>query len=969
MNIRTFSVAMLLALGLTAYSQNPVETVEQAVGTVELNTAVDYTITSTKPFATSASIDIKNPDATVVFENIRPSDVIDKYLKYVKVNGTALVNNSNCRVSIYRHGAIVMAHSDKKNADGTEFFPVTFYADDNCTEKIESYNGDQRNTSGPWVDKARSFTLKRGYMCTVANNADGTGYSHCYIANTKDLKITLRKELAGKLGFFRIFRWQWPAKKGTCDVGPEDFNASWHYNWGAGRSSGINYEYVPQRHHESGESNGQGWKGAWESWENINASDGTCTHVLGQNEPDNTSGAGEVYTYVTSVPTNHREKCSSYPLVDVAKDFLYSGKRIGTFACCNPNTVWVSDYVNWCRLHNIRIDFVATHYYIGGQSPQGCIDRLWALYNATGLPVWATEWNNGANWTGEGGFNTDAGWYSWGSGNDSKKNGEWLTDVLKRADRPENRWLERLACYNAVEAKREIWTAGAISEGGKMYKAYNSTFAYDDQNEYFMPWYHQNPTNMKITFATKTKTASISWTHDNSKQTDSICVERKIANGSNRWEQIANLGMQQSGNKTLGSVACEGLNLANETGVIYYRIADHDTDGKVRYSEEVSVSIGASQGTDTYQYGNLTITNTNAIDATYSTPFEEEPAIFMGIISNKNKSLYPGNYITTARSTSTTKFTYQLKPGTKQGATAATTVSTEESIPYLAIKDNSNFNFGGLDCEVRTLSSSIKMTDTLNVKFDKPFPDGITPIVITELRKPSATAGPISIRIWDVNNLGFKAICMYEEGISKVRTAQTMSYLAITPGLGILDADNNLLIAAGRGTDLYGSTYQLSDLKIGDEQLTVKDPYVFGALQTYNYHSAAILRHQSNNEIDDKDSDVYGYTTGIRVRRQVDTSSTTTDKNTSKFADALGWVVIANYGENGSIPNAIQAIVANNNNANLLINVSDGHVNVLGHDNFEVFSISGMKINEKSKLNPGAYIIKAGDKSCKMIIK
>ena len=89
----------------------------------------------------------------------------------------------------------------------------------------------------------------------------------------------------------------------------------------------------------------------------------------------------------------------------------YSGKRIGTFACCNPNTGWVSEYVNYCRQNNIRIDFVATHYYIGGTDPAGCISRLKSLYDVTGLPVWATEWNNGANWTSEGGFSTDSeGW-------------------------------------------------------------------------------------------------------------------------------------------------------------------------------------------------------------------------------------------------------------------------------------------------------------------------------------------------------------------------------------------------------------------------------------------------------------------------------------------------------------------------------------------------------------------------------
>lgn len=154
------------------------------------------------------------------------------YLKKVTVNGLALENNVNCRVSIYLQGAIVMPHSDTKNADKTDFYPLTVYTGDNCTGESYQYNGDSRRTTGPWVNTMRSFTLKRGYMLTVANMSDGTGYSHCYIANHNDITVQLRTELAGKVGFFRIFRWQWPGKKGSCDVGPTNLNATWHYNWG-----------------------------------------------------------------------------------------------------------------------------------------------------------------------------------------------------------------------------------------------------------------------------------------------------------------------------------------------------------------------------------------------------------------------------------------------------------------------------------------------------------------------------------------------------------------------------------------------------------------------------------------------------------------------------------------------------------------------------------------------------------------
>ncbi|MBQ8737411.1 MAG: hypothetical protein IJY78_06270, partial [Bacteroidaceae bacterium] len=413
--LKNLAYALAFTTALNISAANDVKTINQVTAPVTITEAIDYHITDKSPFTSQGSIDIQNPDAAVVFVNIRPSVVNQSYLKYITVNGIALQNNVNCRVSIYKQGTIILPHSDTKNPDGTPFYPLTVYTGDNCTGEATNYNGGTRKTNASSFE-FRSFTLKRGYMVTMANNIDGTGYSHCYIANTEDRTIQLRKELADKVGFFRIFRWQWPSKKGSCDVGANELNATWHYNWGAGRSSDINYEYVPQRHHEAGIQNDGDNEGAWESWTNINASDETCVHVLGQNEPDNTSGGNEVTTYVTTIAhdTKGNGTGAYSSLVDHAHEFLYSGNRIGTFATCNPNTSWVSEYVNWCRANNIRVDFVATHYYIGGIDPKGCIDRLKALYNATGLPVWVTEWNNGANWTTESGFNTDSeGWQSW----------------------------------------------------------------------------------------------------------------------------------------------------------------------------------------------------------------------------------------------------------------------------------------------------------------------------------------------------------------------------------------------------------------------------------------------------------------------------------------------------------------------------------------------------------------------------
>ena len=983
MRLRQLTLAWLMALGLTAYAQNPVQKVAQVDGTVDLTNAVDYTITGEEPFATMGSIDIVNPDATVVFEKVQPSAVVSTYLQRITCNGVALTDGTNCRVSIYRAGAIVFVHSDNKNADGTPFYPVTMYSDDACTEVIGNYNGTGRNISGPWVNKARAFTLKRGYMCTVANDAGGTGYSHCYIANSQDRTIVLPKELAGKLGFFRIFRWQWPTKLGMGDARADELmkltNSSWYYDWGAGRSSKKNAEYVPQRHHESGQSNSNGYKGAWESWDNINASDNTCTHVLGQNEPDNTSGGNEVFTYVLNIPADAREKHGDYPLVDVADKFLYSGKRIGTFACCNPSTGWVSDYVNWCRQNNIRVDFVATHYYIGGQSPQGCIDRLWSLYNATGLPVWVTEWNNGANWTTESGFSTDSeGWYSWGTGNDQHKNGVWMKDVLVRADKPENKWLERLAVYNAVEGKREIWTNGQPTDAARVLATYTSSFAYTDGNEYFMPWNHKDPTNLTATYNASKKTVTLSWTHSNTKQTDSICVQRKEPDG--QYVTIRNLGMKENGTVTMTD------DVSDLVGAILYKICDYDTDKKKRYTNEATVDVAPAQGTSEIQYGRLTIPSTDETTVLYSAAFSTTPCVFMGTMTNKNSSFYAGNKA--GKTSNSQKFTYELFPW----QTKESTFSKSEEVPFLALKPG-NYKYGDLDCEVGQTNSNKASnelwTEPTEVTFQQAFPEGVTPVVLVEIKSPSyTTASPMTAlcaRVFEVTNTGFKFI-VYPEYASgrQVMAPQKVAYLAITPGFGMVDEENGIMIAAGHGTDnsIYGSSLRENYFRVDrydetegiqQEQLYLYQPTIFTGLQTNNYPAICMLRR---SDVTIKDESRTSWTTGVRVKRVLDHDLTVDNKTIrtttadEAYFDQLGWVVIANYKEGGSIPTDIDAVPADELvKGKLTPRVVNGRVYVNGTTSFEIYTTTGKKMAKDSTLPTGIYVVKAGKQTAKILVK
>lgn len=564
------AVAWATDPNVTTFTKNSETTVTNCTGNVTLSTAVDYVITATSE-ALTGSVNITNQKATVVFKNIKPSTVIASYLSKIKINGTTAQNGTNCRVEIFRHGAIVLPYANSCQ-------PLVVYDALNLSGASKSdftVNTPYRSL-GTWDNAIMSFTLKRGYMVTMANHVDGTGYSHCFIANDADITVNLPAAMRNSVSFLRVFPWRWPSKKGYAgfDETPMNLmNVTWMYRWDAGTNDFDNYEYVPQKHHETGTTytGTQTWD--WPSWGTIDALNG-YTHVLGQNEPDNTSGS-EMYMTVDELIQRH-------------KYFLYSGMRIGTFACCNPNTSWVNDYVSRCKAQNMRVDFVATHYYKGGQSPSSFISDLKELYTATGLPVWVTEWNNGANWTSESGFTTDTnGWYTWGSGNDQEQNGQWLVDCLTRADN--EKWLERLAIYNNVEQKRYVhwitddhWTTAA----GTKYGAYQSDFAYNSDNEYFMPWNYSNPTNLNGGLNIDGQVC-LTWTNPNTDCTKTVKAQRKSGNS---WIDVATAGVSDSEQRSLEFTDAGGG--AGKT----YRICNVDADGTSRYTNTITISSTAPNG-------------------------------------------------------------------------------------------------------------------------------------------------------------------------------------------------------------------------------------------------------------------------------------------------------------------------------------------------------------------------------------
>ncbi|MDE6135747.1 MAG: glycoside hydrolase family protein, partial [Muribaculaceae bacterium] len=265
----------------------------------------DFHITaSTGAIAPGVLVDIVSPQSRLYFDNVKPSEFIEKYAPLIRIAGKEFDIDKNARVSVYRHGTMVLPH-------GSDFAPMKAFEGSDLSGRSEDFLTYKYYSNAPSSDvkksyslplalddAMRSFTLARGYMATLATNPDGTGYSRCYIADDADLEVELPFELAGKVSFVRVLDWRAASKKGWVGGNgktnpPEgyleeqaDMTAStWVYNWGTspdwGRSPSArtapwrNQEFVPEKWGLGGDTD----------WNKI-ANSRYFTHLLSYNEPD-----------------------------------------------------------------------------------------------------------------------------------------------------------------------------------------------------------------------------------------------------------------------------------------------------------------------------------------------------------------------------------------------------------------------------------------------------------------------------------------------------------------------------------------------------------------------------------------------------------------------------------------------------------------------------------------------------------
>ena len=143
---------------------------------------------------------------------------------------------------------------------------------------------------------------------------------------------------------------------------------------------------------------------------------------------------------------------------------------------------------------------------------------------------------------------------------------------------------------------------------------------------------------------------------------------------------------------------------------------------------------------------------------------------------------------------------------------------------------------------------------------------------------------------------------------------------------------------------------------------------MFANLQTTNYNAATMLRR---NTLVTEEVDGHEFTVGVRLRRIVDSSRKNAPDGTKLSAtsmkDDIGWVVLYTRVEGTSEPTAIETVgVAG---ATIRPYVVDGTIYVDGCNEFDVYTMHGMKLGTRAALAPGVYVVKAASSTAMVVVK
>ena len=473
--------------------------------TISRSDDVDIHISANEnPIIGSSKVNLGSDRTWLIIDNIVPSKVISDYLKFVTINGAAAQNGTNCRVAIYLNGAAVIPT------------PATVMS---CqgTDGAFTLNVGNNSDLGEKNNTMKSFTLRRGYMATVASGTYGSGHSRVYVADHSDLTITLPEALKLRVSSVNIKPWQYLSKKGWGDKsgitrGPE-LRATWYWTWSAGYSSTNDLEYVPCRQHRY-----------WPSASDVNYK--TATASLSLNEPEH----AEQHTSDKCTCGGTINEWTAYGLT---KDFQAGGGRIGS-----PQPTDFSYLTNYFKYvdendNQTRCDFAVTHAYwdIGSRDAASyasfMASQCQTIYNNTGRPVWLTEMEAGASWS-----NYAAAITSY------DKARQYLQAMLEKLD--ECDYVERYAIYDFDFWRNYMfYDDGSITPAGQVYRDHRATFAYHSNYTKTPVWWRPGVQKPALQYEATAEDLILLIGNGNGDTTEKLVIERKAKGGS--WQTLSTI--------------------------------------------------------------------------------------------------------------------------------------------------------------------------------------------------------------------------------------------------------------------------------------------------------------------------------------------------------------------------------------------------------------------------------------------
>ncbi len=782
--ISIFFLALLFSAGLYAAtivnvaSNKTVSSYSDSEVTISSKADLHITAAYAKTALVNSTVRLQTVDSWLFFDNVKPQTVIDSLLKYVYVGENLALNKNNARVAIYKNGAVVMAHP-------SGFQPLTVYSDKSFKGDSAKYNiSTYYKSLGTMDNNISSFKLKRGYMATLANNADGSGYSRVFIADKADLVIdSINYLLNNTISFIRVFEWEFISKKGKAGWNPNDLDATTYYDWNIGGGSSENVEYAAIRQN-----------GGWPGWDAINNKQG-ITHLLGFNEPDRPDQSNMLMATIKA----------QWP------SFMNSGLRVGSPAW---SSAWTGlsdggnlfDFVDWCDANGHRLDFVALHCYWGGKSPQSWYNDLKYIHERTGRPLWITEWNNGANWTTEWWPDADR---TYTTANAAKQLND-MKGILQVMDTAS--FIERYFIYDWVQDCRAMVLSSGLTEAGKYYKANKSQIAFNSAKQ-VVPTYtfDYNPT---LTASYSTSVASITVNDKNNDFCLGFQLERKVDNGE--FEIVADVN-----DKTIRNYI-DSIDF--NSNLVKYRVKTKLANGRVsNYSNEVVFSVAEGKN---YQFGRMSTANLDYNSVFYSQAFETFPTIVLGGASYLKLSSIVSPRVKFVNKNQ--RFTVQASPWVYQNFVQ---LPDEVSFPYFVCNPGAQ-SMGELQADAGR--STVSATTWTTVNFTAPF-DTVPVVFINQLL--ASTANATVVRVKDITKTGFKALIKKEGAITTLGSSESVTWVAIEPGIGRID-DHEIRVGRTVNAPVSTGVYKLDTTLVAGRAIKESDIFLT-QFQTCNDESTA----------------------------------------------------------------------------------------------------------------------------------